>query len=162
MFLPSTIPPFGVTHQIGLPRPIDVDNFFGARIEYFARNVMPIPAGCLDHFDGAVYRPYAEEIVAFLNGLTIGWSGPAVIYDPPRYCLLCDGRAAHVPLELRPFLPPPPRVPLGAVLDYFARSRGKVASIQLLDVLTIVREDLGPAKFAAAVSEHRWVAEFMR
>ena len=162
MFLPSAIPPFGVTHPIGLPRPIDVDNFFGAQADYFARNVMPIPTGCLDHFDEVVYRPYVGTIVAFLNGPAIGWSGPAVIYDPPRYCLLCDGLAAHVPLELRPFLPPPPRVPLGSVLKYFGRSRRHVATIQLLDVLSIVSEDLGPARFAAATADHPWVADFMR
>ena len=162
MFPPSAIPPFGVTHPIGLPRPIDLDNFFGARTEYFARNAMPIPTGCLDHFDGAVYRPYVEGIVAFLNGVAPGWSGPAVIHDPPRYCLLRAGAAAHVPIEVRPFLPAPPRVPLASVLDYFAQNRRQVAQIQLLDVISIVSEDLGPVKFAAAVVPHPWVGELMR
>jgi hypothetical protein len=153
---------FGITDPLGLPRPVDLDNFFGAKVQYFTRNVMPIPSGCLAHFDGAVYRPYVRSIVDFLNGLEFGWCGPAYMDGPLRYCMLRDGAPAAVPADLQPFLPEPPRVTFGTVLDHFDRHHSRVAPMQLLDVLTLVREDLGPEKFGAATAGHRWVAEFMR
>jgi hypothetical protein len=153
---------FGITHPLGLPRPVDVDNFFGAKVQYFTQNLMPIPSGCLAYFDGAVYRPYLRSVVEFLNGLEFGWSGPAFMDGPPRYCLLRDGAPAEVPADLQPLLPEPPRIALDAVLDHFDQYHPRVAPMQLLDVLTLVREDLGPEKFAAATASHRWVDEFMR
>jgi hypothetical protein len=161
--LPTSLhPTFGITHPLGLPRPIDVDNFFGAKGLYFARNLMPIPSGCLAHFDDAVYRPHIRNLIVLLNGLEFGWTGPAFIDGPPRYCLLRDGVPAEVPADLRALLPEPPRVTFGAVLAHFDHHHRTVAPMQLLDVLTLVSEDLGPEKFAAATAGHPWVAEFMR
>jgi hypothetical protein len=154
---------FGVTHPLGLPRPIDPDNFFGARGEYFARNIMPVPTGCLDHFDEAVYRPHVRNIVGFLGALDFGWSGPGFISDPPRYCLMRDGIPTEVPQGIRSLIPEPPRVKLADVLDHFDVTRGgRGAVLQMLDILTMVSEDIDPAKFAAAIAGHPWVAELMR
>jgi hypothetical protein len=158
---PSTI--FGATHPLGLPRPIDPDNFFGARAMYFARNLMPIPTGCLDHFDTAVYRPYLESLVTFLGALDFGWSGPGFMSDPPRYCLLRDGVPTEVPVNIRGLLPEPPRVRLNDVLEYFDTTRGGPSAVmQMLDIFTMVTEDLGSARFEAATANHPWVAELMR
>lgn len=123
---------------------------------------MPIPTGCLAHFDAAVYRPYARKIVEVLSRLEFGWTGPAMIDGPPRYCLLRDGVPATVPVDLRPLIPEPPRVKFTAVLDHFDGYHREAAPMQLLDVLTLVSEDLGPERFAAATAAHPWVAEFMR
>ncbi len=123
---------------------------------------MPIPVGCLAHFDTAVYRPYVKDLVICLSSRDFGWSGPAESIDPPRYCLLRDGIPAAVPEDLRPHLPPPPRVTLEQVLAHFDGRRARKESTQLLDVLTLVSEDLGPARFAAATARRRWVADFMR
>jgi hypothetical protein len=154
--------PFGVTHPLGLPRPIDVDNFFGAKSRYFAENMMPIPSGCLAHFDTEVYRPYVKELVEALNCREFGWSGPAITEDPPRYCLLRDGSPARIPHDLAQELPEPPRIGFEQVLSYFDRNHVWAAPMQLLDVLTLASEDLGPERFAAATAGHPWVAEFMR
>jgi hypothetical protein len=155
-------PVFGITHPLGLVRPLDVHNFFGAQTQHFARNIMPIPCGCLAYFDAAVYRPYARDIVTLLQGLEFGWEGPVELDDPPRYCFLRDGFAAEVPEDLRPLLPEPPRVSLDMILEHFSRHRAGATLIQLLDVLTLVSEDLGPARFAAATAGHPWVAAFLR
>ena len=123
---------------------------------------MPIPGGCLSYFDDTVYSPYVRKIAAFLNGLEFGWTGPALLEDPPRYLLLRDGVPAEVPVDLRPLLPEPPQVTLETVLAHFGRNHLQVAPMQLLDVLTLVSEDLGPERFRAATAAHPWVAEFMR
>ncbi len=162
MFLPSGSQQFGITHPLGLPRPIDAENFFGVKLLFFARNQMPIPTGCLADFDGAVYRPYVQRIVENLNRLEFGWSGPMVLDGPPRYCLLRDGVPATVPVDLRPLIPEPPRVRFAEILQHFDRRHSAAAPMQLLDVLTLVSEDLGRQKFAAATAGHPWVAEFMR
>jgi len=162
MFPHSGQPVFSATHPLGLMRPLDVNNFFGARMQYFARNLMPIPSGCLAHFDRAVYRPYAESIVAVLKCVDLGWQGPAVLDDPPRYCLLHDGIPTPVPGDLRVLLPEPPRVALQAILEYFSQHQAGATTIQLLDILTLVSEDLGPARFGEATAGHPWVAAFMR
>jgi hypothetical protein len=155
-------PLFGVTHPLGLVRPLDVNNFFGAEMTHFAGNLMPIPTGCLAHFDEAVYRPYAEKIVALLKGLEFGWHGPVMLDDPPRYCLLRDGIPTRVPEDLRAHLPEAPRVALDTILRYFGRHQDGTTPIQLLDILTLVSEDLGPVRFAAVTAGHPWVAAFMR
>lgn len=155
-------PFFGITHPLGLPRPVDPENLFGAKAEFLVANLMPIPTGCLAHFDGAVYRPYLKRVVALLGSYEFGWSGPAILDDPPRYCVLHDGIPAEVPPHVRPLLPEPPRVSLEVVLGYFDRSRAQLQPMQLLDVLTLVSEDLGPDRFAAATAGRPWVAEYMR
>jgi len=155
-------PFFGITHPLGLPRPLDPENFFGAKAYYFAANLMPIPSGCLSHFDGAVYRPYVEGLVALLDSFEAGWSGPAILDDPPRYCLLHNGAPAEVRPEVRPLLPEPPHVSFEAILAYLDHHRGEVQPMQLLDVLTLVSEDFGPSRFAAATASRPWVAEYMR
>jgi len=162
MFLPDPPPAFGITDPLGLPRPVDPDNFFGAKPLFFARNLMPVPTGCLDYFDAAVYRPYVKGLVALLNTHEFDWSGPEIIEGPPRYCLFRAGVPASVPADLRPLLPDPPRVSLRQVLDQVAETQMSANSLQLLDVLTITCEDLGPDKFAAATSDYPWVAAFMR
>jgi hypothetical protein len=161
MILPFGNPPFGVTHPLGLPRPLDPDNFFGAKIAFFANNVMPVPTGCLAHYDAAAYRPYARLLVAALRRIDSRWSGPAYLDDPPRYCLLRGGVPAEVPPELWPLLPDPPRVSLSQILCHFDSWNESAAPMQLLDILTLVAEDLGPAKFAEASSGHPWVAGYM-
>jgi hypothetical protein len=147
---------------LGLPRPIDPENFFGAQSLFFSRNAMPIPTGCLAHFDEAVYRPYLERLVAFLGRLELGWSGPVQLEDPPRYCLLRDGVPTEIPEDLRAEMPEPPRVSLSALFGHFDRHHGSVVPMQLLDLLTLVSEDIGPVKFAAVAARRPWVAEFMR
>jgi hypothetical protein len=82
--------------------------------------------------------------------------------DPARYCVLRDGEPSDIPADLIPSLPPPPRVTLDTVLSHFSGVRTEAAPLQLLDVLTLIREDIGPGKFAAAVAAHPWVREFMR
>ena len=154
--------PFAITHPLGLPRPVDVDNFFGAKARYFAENLMPIPTGCLAFFDTNIYRPYVRRIVTLLNRHEFGWSGPALAEDPPRYCLLRDGAPSAVPPDLALELPEPPRVTLEEVLTYFDRNHVWSAPMQLLDVLTLVSEDLGPERFAAVAAAHPWLADFMR
>ena len=52
---------------------------------------MPVPTGCLAHFDLAVYRPYMKSIVRLLADLETGWDGPGFLDDPPRYCLVRAG-----------------------------------------------------------------------
>ncbi|MGH7996469.1 MAG: hypothetical protein ACREFX_08970 [Opitutaceae bacterium] len=155
-------PPFGVTHPLGLPRPIDTDNFFGTRRSFFAQNLMPVPTGCLAHFDGAVYRPYAKRLVAWLAAAEFGWTGPADLGDPPRYCLLRDGAPAKVPEDLREELPAPPAVPLETILEHFDRHHAKAPALQLLDLLTLISEDLGPRRFTAAIAGRSWVSEYLR
>jgi hypothetical protein len=59
-------------------------------------------------------------------------------------------------------MPEPPRVSLTAVLSHFDRHHGSVVPMQLLDLLTLVGEDIGPAKFAAVAARRPWVAEFLR
>jgi hypothetical protein len=162
MFLPEPIPAFGITHPLGLPRPVDPENFFGAKPLFFARNLMPVPTGCLDYFDSAVYRPYVRSLVAFLNAHELGWGGPAIIDGPSRYCLLRGGVPASVPADLRPLLPEPPKISLRRVLNRVAETHATTNSLQLLDVLTLVSEDLGPEKFALATLDYPWVAAFMR
>lgn len=154
--------PFGVTHPLGLPRPIDVENFFGAQRHFFAHNLMPVPTGCLAHFDPAVYRPYAKRVAAWLASADFGWSGPVELGDPPRYCFLRDGAPAPVPADLRDELPPPPHVRLRAVLGHFDRHHADAPALQLLDLLTLLKEDLGPRRFAAATAGRGWVAEYLR
>jgi hypothetical protein len=154
--------PFGITHPLGLPRPISPGNLFGAKLPYFAFNLMPVPTGCLAHFDGAVYEPYMKRLVASLALREFGWTGPVVMDDPARYCLLRDGEPSEIPVDLIPFLPPPPRVALETVLSYFGEARGSVSPLHLLDVLTLIREDIGAVKFASVAAAHPWVSEFMR
>ena len=89
---------------------------------------MPIPTGCLAHFDGAVYRPYVRKLVTCLGRMELGWSGPARLEDPPRYCLLRDGAPTDIPEDLRGQLPVPPRVSLHAVLSHFDRHHGNAWS----------------------------------
>jgi hypothetical protein len=155
-------PVFGVTHPLGLVRPLDVNNFFGARLQFFTRNLMPIPSGCLAHFDGAVYRPYAVRIVSLLKCFDVSWQGPAMLEDPARYCLLRGGVPTVVPGDMRGLLPEPPRVSLDAVLTHFGGHPPTGMAVQLLDILSVVSEDLGPARFAEATARHPWVAAFMR
>jgi len=154
--------PFGVTHPLGLPRPIAADNFFGAKGRFFALNLMPIPTGCLAHFDRAVYRPHARRVVSILRRQDCDWSGAAIVDGPPRYCLRQAGAPATVPEELWPLLPEPPRVSLEAVLSHFDPPRREALPLQLLDVLSLVSEDLGADRFAVATAGHPWVADFMR
>ena len=162
MLTSSAIPSFGITHPLGLPRPIDPDNVFGAKVLFFARNVMPVPTGCLEHFDTAIYRPYLQRVVEALGGKARGWSGAVIKEWPARYCLLRDGMAAAVPPEMRPLLPEVPRVGLRSILVYLDAAHPVATPLQLLDVLTLISEDLGPEKFAAATADHPWVAAFMR
>jgi hypothetical protein len=123
---------------------------------------MPVPGGCLAYFDGTVYRPYLRRLVAWLSVSELGWSGPAESGDPARYCLLRDGAPAVVPFDLRDELPSPPSVRLESVLRYFDRNRAKVPKFQLFDLLTLVAEDLGAIRFAAATASRSWVADFIR
>lgn len=162
MSFPSLPSPFGVTHPLGLPRPIDRDNFFGAQARYFTANLMPVPTGCLAYFDGSVYRPHAAVIAGLLAELEPGWGTLAVVGDPPRYCLLRDGFPCEVPSEFQHLLPEPPRVRLETVLEHFDRCRKVAPPMQLLDILTLVAEDLGQARFASATAGHPWVAEYLR
>jgi hypothetical protein len=163
MFLPSATPVFGITHPIGLPRPVDPENVFGAKISFFARNVMPVPTGCLEHFDGAVYRPYLQRLTEVLNGLSGGWSDTVLSEVPARYCLLRHGLPATIPAEIRLLLPEPPRVGIAAILLHFDDLHPIVgAPLQLLDVLTMISEDIGPEKFAAATAAHPWVSAFLQ
>jgi hypothetical protein len=162
MFPPKEVPLFGITHPLGLPRPVDCENLFGAKIGFFCRNVMPVPTGCLEHFDGAVYRPYVRRLAAFLAQREPGWSGPEILDDPPRYCLLRFGAPSEVPDDLESLLPQPPRVTLAAMLSDMDRRRKRLQPLQLLDVLTLIREDAGVERFSAAVAAYPWVAEFMR
>jgi hypothetical protein len=161
MFPSKAVPIFGITHPLGLPRPVDPENVFGAKIHFFARNAMPVPARCLEHFDTEVYRPYVKRIAAILARRESGWSGSEILDDPPRYCLLRKGIPTEVPEELESLLPQPPLVSFAAMLSHFDRSHTLVEPAQLLDVLTLVREDLGLEKFSAAVAAHPWVADFM-
>jgi hypothetical protein len=158
MLLPSDQPAFGITHPLGLPRPLDPDNFFGAKRQFFVSNQMPIPSGCLAHFDLAVYRPYLKSILAFLEGVEYGWNGVALADDPPRYCLLKHETPAQVPDQFWPFLPEPPQVPLQAILAHLGLRHAEESPMELLDVLTLVSEDLGSARFAAATAGHPWVS----
>jgi hypothetical protein len=163
MFLPSATPVFGITHPLGLPRPIDPENVFGAKLSFFARNVMPAPTGCLEHFDTAVYRPYVQRLVALLDGLSGGWSEATLAEVPARYCLLRHGIPASIPVEIRPLLPEPPRVGLAAVLRHFDTIQHAAdGPLQALDVLTLISEDIGPEKFSIFSAGHPWVAAFMR
>lgn len=159
---PFASPPFGITHPLGLPRPIDVGNFFGVRLSFFLDNLMPIPGGYLSHFDTAVYRPYVKDLVAALRRREFSWGGPVIAEDPPRYCLLRDGVPSRVPPDLAAELPEPPRVTLEEILAYFDRNHVWAPPLQLLDVLTLAGEDLGAARFAAATAGHPWVSEFLR
>lgn len=162
MLSSSDQPPFGITHPLGLPRPLDPRNFFGAKPDYFSCNQMPIPSGCLAHFDHAVYRPHLHAILAFLQAVEIGWDGLALLDEPPRYCLLRAGVPTPVPHHLRRDLPEPPRVPLQTVLAHLASHRQGFSPLELLDVLTLISEDLGTACFATATARHPWVAEFLQ
>jgi hypothetical protein len=162
MILPSDQPAFGITHPLGLPRPIDPANFFGAKTHLFACNQMPVPSGCLAHFDAAIYRPYLEKILEVLEREEFGWNGIGLADDPPRYCLLQDGRPTRVPSPLWPALPPPPLVTLKTILADLAVDYLNKPPAELLDLLTVVVEDLGVTRFAAATAEHPWAAEFMR
>lgn len=162
MHFPAPEPSFGITHPLGLPRPLDPDNFFGAKPVFFARNLMPVPTGCLAHFDLAVYRPYVKSVVALLADLEPGWAGPGIVDDPPRYCLVRDGMPALLPPDLRGLLPEPPKVRLETVLSHFDRTHHQAPALQLLDLLTLVAEDLGAARFAAATAVRPWVKEFLR
>ena len=162
MFSPPIQSFFGITDPLGLPRPIDPENFFGAKAHFFAANLMPIPGGCLAHFDGAVFRPYLRNVVALLDSFEAGWSGPVVVDDPPRYCLLRGGVATEIPPAVRPLVPEPPRVPFADILAFFDRHHADVSPTQLLDVLILASEDLGPVRFAAATADRPWVVEYMR
>lgn len=162
MFLPSDQPVFGITHPLGLPRPLDPENFFGAKAQFFAFNQMPIPGGCLAHFDGAVYRPYLNDLLSHLAAQEPGWDGLARLDQPPRYCLLRDGVPSSIPLPFRSTMPTPPQVRLEGVLTHLGRHHGEESSFELLDLLTLISEDLGPYRFAAATAKHAWVADFMR
>ncbi len=162
MFTPNDVPLFGITHPLGLPRPVDCENIFGAKIEFFSRNAMPVPYGSLGHFDTAVYRPYVRRLAAFLARREPGWSDAGVLDEPPRYCLFRNGRPAEVPGELEALLPQPPRVSLDAMFSHLDRCHTRAQPLQLLDILTLIREDAGLEKFSAAAAGHPWVAEFMR
>jgi len=162
MFSSSDQPVFGITHPLGLPRPLDPRNFFGAKPEYFACNQMPIPGGCLAHFDLAVYRPHLQRLLTLLTDLDSAWNGLALLDDPARYCLLRDGVPTSVPFLLRRDLPEPPRVSLAAVLGHLALQRSRSSALELLDILTLISEDLGTASFATATAGHPWVAEYLR
>lgn len=162
MHFPAPESPFGITHPLGLPRPLDPDNFFGARALFFARNLMPVPTGCLAHFDLTVYRPYVKSIVALLADVEPGWEGPGFMDEPPRYCLVRDGMPAHLPPDLGVVLPEPPRVRLEAVLSHFDRTHAHAPALQLLDLLTLIAEDLGAVRFTAATQHRPWVKEFLR
>ena len=83
MFTPNDVPLFGITHPLGLPRPVDCENIFGAKIEFFSRNAMPVPYGSLGHFDTAVYRPYVRRLAAFLARREPGWSDAGVLIAAP-------------------------------------------------------------------------------
>jgi hypothetical protein len=123
---------------------------------------MPVPTGCLEHFDEAVYRPYVTRLAAVLARRESGWSGSEILADPPRYCLRRGGIPTEVSSENEPLLPLPPLVSFAAVLSHFDRFHTCVPPAQLLDVLTLIREDMGSEKFSAAVATHPWVVEFMR
>lgn len=155
-------PPFGVTHPLGLPRPIDVQNVFGAQAWFFAENLMPVPSGCLAHFDGAVYRPYLKRLVGWLAVSELGWSGPAEVGDPARYCLLREGAPAGIPPDLREELPDPPAVKLETVLRHLDRHHPGAPALELFDLLTLIAEDLGPTRFAAVTAGRGWVADYIR
>lgn len=154
--------PFQATDPLGLPRPVDPANIFGARLAYFVRNRMPVPTGCLAHFDRATYRPYLTRIVGILAYQGAGWGGPVILPDPPRYALIRAGVPAEIPEDLIALLPQPPRVSLHDLLEHFSREYSKSRPPQLLDVLSLIREDMGAIKFAFASAEHAWVAEAMR
>ena len=162
MLLPSDQPAFGITHPLGLPRPLDPDNFFGAKTQFFACNQMPIPSGCLAHFDLAVYWPYLKRVLALLEEVEFGWDGIALANDPPRYCLVRDGIPTRIPYHLRSTLPPPPQVPLKAILAHLAKRYPEESPMELLDLLTLIKEDLGSARFAAATAGYPWVADCLR
>lgn len=162
MHFPSPERSFGITHPLGLPRPLDPDNFFGVKPVFFARNLMPVPTGCLAHFDRAVYRPYVRSLVVFLSDLEGGWEGPGFIDDPPRYCLVRDGMPAALPNDLRAVVPEPPKVRLESVLRHFDATHKEAPALQLLDLLSVISEDIGPARFAAFTGSRSWVREFLR
>jgi hypothetical protein len=91
-----------------------------------------------------------------------GWSGPEILDDPPRYCLLRNGLPAEIPGDIEALLPQPPQVSLATMLSHFRRCHARAPAAQLLDILTLIREDVGLEKFSAAVAAHPWVADFMR
>ena len=155
-------PPFEVTDPLGFPRPIRENNVFGSRKELFAENLMPAPSGSLVHFHHEVFWPYVEEISRALQRLEIGWGPPRLATDPPRYCFVRDGAPTRIPADLYDELPQAPEVTLESLLAFFDVNHGWAEPMQLLDLLKLVREDLGPDRFALVTASHPWVAEFMR
>jgi hypothetical protein len=161
MSLPSPSA-FGASHPLGVPRPIDTANFFGVRRDFFIHNLMPVPGGCLAYFDGAVYRPYARRLAAWLGGVESGWSGPVDVGEPARYCLLRYGAPAAIPASRRDEMPVPPVVPLREVLRQLDDIHARLADFQLFDLLAMIAEDLGANRFAEVTAPHEWVAAYFR
>ena len=153
---------FGASHPLGVPRPIDTANFFGVRRDFFIHNLMPVPGGCLAHFDAAVYRPYARRLAGWLGGAHAGWSGPVDVGEPARYCLLRYGAPTAVPASRRDEMPVPPAVPLREVLRQLDSTHARQADFQLFDLLAMIAEDLGTSRFAAVTASHDWVAAYFR
>ena len=154
--------PFEVTDPLGFPRPIREENVFGSRLEVFAENLMPAPSGFLIHFHHELFWPYAQLVSSALQRRETGWEAPRLAVDPPRYCFIRDGVPTRIPSDLRGELPPAPAVTLEQVLAFFDMNHAWAEPLQLLDLLTLVLEDLGPARFAVVTANHPWVAEFMR
>ena len=155
-------PPFRAADPLGLPRPVDPENVFGAKMQFFMENKMPVPNGCLAHFDRTVYRPFLKRVVEVLSARERGWFGPLVMGVPPRYVILRDWAPADIDEERAALLPPPPRVPIRELFAYLGQHYRQSRPPQLLDVLTLIREDLGPIKFESVSADHAWVAEAMR
>ena len=62
----------------------------------------------------------------------------------------------------RGLLPEPPRVRLETVLCHFDRTFHQAPALQLLDLLTLICEDLGAVRFAAITASRPWIKEFLR
>jgi hypothetical protein len=160
--LRSGVLPFAATDPLGVPRPLDPRNVFGATRRGFAANAMPVPGGCLAYFDSDIYRPYAHEALRQVRQHGGRWDRLAVADDPPRYCFLCDGEPAAISEAFRRFLPPPPAVSIEDLASYFRINHRWASAPQLLDLLGILAEDVPPESFARLCHDHPWIPEFMR
>ena len=155
-------PPFEVTDPLGFPRPIREDNVFGSRLDLFADNLMPQPSGFLVHFHDEVFWPYVLRIAQSLQQMELGWEAPKLAQDPPRYCFVREGAPTRIPVDLRASLEPAPTVTVEELLTFFDVNHAWAEPMPLLDLLTVIREDLGAERFGAVTARHPWVAEFMR
>jgi hypothetical protein len=154
--------PFHIADPLGIPRPVSQVNFFGVTLERIFRNQFPVPIGCLEDFDHGLYRPYIETVGKALKAKDSAWGAPTWADDPPRYCFLRKGVPEEIPPELWLRLPKPPTVAIRTVLKHLAEKRSLQHSIQLLDLLSMITEDLGPKTFKKLTRGHSWVHDVLR